>query len=121
MIVDKKYLKSNPNHVFVFGDNLVRRGTGGAAALRYEPNTYGFITKKYPNNKLESFYNTNEYIPIFEIEFKKLIKIIKDNPTKTFLISKLGSGLANRFGIFEKVIEPNIRKLIRYPNVKLLF
>ncbi len=105
----------------MFGDNLVRRGTGGAAALRHEPNTYGFITKKYPDNQLESFYKVDEYIQMFELEFKKLIKIIKDNPTKTFLISKLGSGLANRFGIYEKVIEPNIRKLIRYPNVKLLF
>jgi len=46
----KEYLRAHPEVIFVFGDNLIHRGKGGAAKLRDEPNTYGFITKKYPNN-----------------------------------------------------------------------
>jgi hypothetical protein len=48
--IAREYLRSHPDHVFVFGDNLLGRGLGGAAALRREPNTFGFITKKRPDN-----------------------------------------------------------------------
>ncbi|MFW6247319.1 MAG: hypothetical protein ACOC22_04075 [bacterium] len=61
-IITRKYLKENPEHIFVFGDNLLRKGYGGAAKLRDLPNTYGFITKKYPDNKDESFYTPDEYM-----------------------------------------------------------
>lgn len=55
-IVDEEFLNSNPNAIFVFGDNLIRRGTGGAAKLRHHPQTYGFVTKKLPNNNDASFF-----------------------------------------------------------------
>lgn len=45
-IVTKQFLDNNPNAIFVFGDNLLRVGYGGAAILRDHPQTYGFITKK---------------------------------------------------------------------------
>ena len=44
--ITQKYLREHSNEIFVFGDNILRKGHGGAAALRNEPNTYGFITKK---------------------------------------------------------------------------
>lgn len=56
-IITKYWLKKHLECIFVFGDNLIREGYGGAAILRDEPNTYGFITKKYPDNKNESFLN----------------------------------------------------------------
>lgn len=34
------------------------------------------------------------------------------HPNEIFLISKLGAGLANRYGIFEKIIEPTIKVLL---------
>lgn len=120
MKITKDYLRANPNHVFVFGDNLQRKGKGGAAKLRDEPNTYGFITKKAPNNDDESFYRPSEYYPKFESERRKLIKEIERNPDKTFLISKLGGGLANKFSIHEKVISPGLSVLREYGNVIFL-
>ena len=57
MIITKEYLRNNLNNMFVFGDNLLRRGYAGAASLRDEPNAYGFITKKAPNNDDKSFYH----------------------------------------------------------------
>lgn len=119
--ITKKYLEDNPDHVFVFGDNLIRKGYGGAAKLRDEPNAYGFVTKKYPNNDDESFYKPDEYLDVFNEEMNRLINFIERCPQKTFLVSPLGSGLANKYKIWEEIIKQNIIELKVYPNVKLLF
>jgi len=121
MKITKSYLRNNPNHIFVFGDNLKRKGYGGAAKLRDESNTYGFITKKAPNNNDESFYKPEEYKEKFEVELKRLIKDIENNPDKIYLISQFGSGLANKYGIFQKVIKPGLTYLKKYNNVKFLY
>jgi len=121
MIITKEYLNNNPNYIFVFGDNTLRKGKGGAAKLRDEPNSYGFITKKYPNNQNNSFYKPEEYQYVFDIEFEKLKDLIIKNPNKKFLISKLGAGLANRYHIFEEIIEPQLQKLKKYLNVSFLY
>lgn len=120
--ITAEYLEQNPNHIFVFGDNLDRRGTGGAAVLRHYPNTYGFVTKKRPTYNYSDFYTIDEYRLVYEAELVKLIEQIKANPDKLFLISKLGGGLANRHKIYENVIGPRIRAdLMGYSNVKFLF
>lgn len=121
MKITKSYLRQNKNHIFVFGDNLLRKGKGGAAELRDEPNTFGFITKKAPNNNIGSFYKPEEYQQKFEVELNRLIKTIKKYPNNTFLISKLGGGLANKYNIFEKVIRPGLECLKEYDNVKFLY
>lgn len=120
MKITKSYLRQNPNHIFVFGDNLQRKGKGGAATLRDEPNTYGFITKKAPNNNSGSFYKPQEYKEKFETELKRLIKQIESNPDKIYLISKLGGGLANKYNIRDKVIVPGLTVLESYDNVVFL-
>lgn len=122
ILIDKHYLRQNPDHIFVFGDNLLRVGKGGAAILRDEPNTYGFVTKKAPTHNSSDSYKPEEYSSKYEVEIKRLKKEIEKSPTKTFLISKLGAGLANKYGIWEKIIRPNIRKdLSQYQNVKFLW
>ena len=120
--ITKEDLDANPNWVFVFGDNLERWGYAGAAALRDHPQAYGFVTKKYPDNRDESFYRPTEYMgTAFMEEEAKLIKLIESHPAKTFVISRLGSGLANRYGIYEQVIEGFLHGLsVRYKNVVLL-
>lgn len=121
-IVTKEYLKEHPNEIFVFGDNLIRKGKEGAAIHRDESNTYGFITKKYPHNRDSDFYKPGKYEDRYILEIWKLQKKIKANPDKIFLISKLGAGLANRFGIFEQVIEPHIKEILgQFSNVKFLW
>lgn len=120
--VTREYLLNNKNSIFVFGDNLERMGTGGAAKFRYLPNTYGFITKKYPSNKDESFYTIEEYKEVYKKEIVKIKKEIISEKDKTFLISKLGAGLANKYQIFEKIIEPSIKKdLSEFKNVRFLW
>ena len=118
--ITTEFLRKNPNIIFVFGDNLVRRGKGGAARLRDEPNAYGFLTKKYPNNKDSSFFRPKEYRIIFYRELLYLIKKIKKNQRKIYIIPKLGSGLANKYHIYEEIIEPNLKKLKVLKNVVIL-
>lgn len=120
-IITKEYLRENPDHIFVFGDNNLGKGYGGAAALRDELNAFGFTTKKAPNNIDSSFYRPGEYRQIFEQELESLIHFIETCPEKTFLISKIGSGLANRYKIWEKIIQPGLECLKKYPNVKFLW
>jgi len=119
--ITPEWLKKHPECIFVFGDNLQRWGKGGAAKNRDESNAYGFITKKAPNNNDDSFYKPGEYTEVCTQELGLLVAQIMINTDKTFLISKLGGGLANRYNIFEKVIAPKIEWLAnKFDNVILL-
>lgn len=120
-IISLHYLRENPDHIFVFGDNTLHVGKKGAAMLRDEPNSYGFITKKRPSYDASAYYKPAEYKHVFKKEIERLERDIEACPHLTFLISKLGAGLANKFGIYEKVIREGLRPLEKYPNVKFLF
>jgi len=120
--ITKEYLQNHRNEIFVFGDNMLSIGHGGAAQLRDEPNTYGFITKRYPDGLDTSFFKPNEYEQIYKLQINQLLNEIKLKENKTFLISKLGAGLANKYKIFEKIIEPNIKNdLKNYKNIEFLW
>jgi len=122
IIITAEYLNKNPNHVFVYGDNTLRRGYGGAAALRDHINTYGFITKKFPNWDNNSYYTPAEYDEVFNIELKNLKQIVSNHPEQTYLISKLGAGLANKYYIWEHVIVDRlIESLKDFDNVVFLW
>jgi hypothetical protein len=118
IIITQEFLDSNPNVYFIFGDNVIREGMGGAAHLRYHPHSIGFITKKFPDNKSESFYRPDEYSEVFFEELKKLKTIIQKRPDKIFYISQLGAGLANKYKIWEKLIHQNLVNTLEiYDNV----
>lgn len=121
IIITREYLDTHPKEIFVFGDNIMRVGTGGAAALRKCVNTYGFITKKRPDHRDDSYFRPLEYRQIFYDELDKLIETIKLNPEYIYLISRLGSGLANKYNIFEEVIRDGLEALRPYKNVRFLF
>jgi len=120
MNITADLLNKNPNWIFVFGDNTHRRGLGGAAKLRYHPQSYGFITKKKPDYQDSSFYTVEEYKEIFLKEMEKLMALIVANPNKIFMVSKLGAGLANKYGIYEAIIQKGLEFLLKYSNVNLL-
>ena len=116
--ITKYFLDNNPNAYFIFGDNVERRGYGGAAALRDHPHAFGFITKRFPDNRDTSFYHAEEYKEVFFEELLKLTKTVERRPDKTFYISQLGGGLANRYQIWENLIKENlIRTLSKFDNV----
>jgi hypothetical protein len=118
IIITHELLDSEPNSYVIFGDNLIHQGFGGAAKLRDHPHAIGFITKKFPDNRDDSFYKPEEYVPIFFEELEKLTKLVKNKPDKNFYITQLGGGLANKFYIWQKLIRHNlVRSLEPYSNV----
>lgn len=122
MEITKEFLRNNPNYIFVFGDNTLRKGKAGAAKLRDEPNTYGFITKKFPSNRDNAFFTIESYKPIFQEELFKLEMEIRKSQGVVWLLSACGSGLANKYKIWENIIHPEFERLERtYQNVRLLF
>lgn len=120
-IITLSFLRENRNCIFVYGDNTIRKGCAGAAKFRHEPNTYGFITKKLPSQKSEDFFKPQEYRRVFDQELSRLIQLIESSPGDLFLISKIGSGLANKYKIWENVIEPKIQVLKKHANVNFLW
>lgn len=121
-IVTEQWLNARPNVIFVYGDNTQHTGTAGAAMLRYHPQAIGFITKRYPSNASDSsFFRPDEYIKVFEEETTKLLRYIEQHPDHLFIISKLGAGLANRFDIWEEVIQPNLKDLLSSVEDQTLF
>jgi len=118
ILITDSFLRDNPDAYFIFGDNLIRKGYGGAAALRDHPQAIGFVTKKFPDNRDTSFYQPGEYERFFFEELKSLENLIQMQSDKTFYISQLGGGLANRYKIWEVLIQPNIiGKLRKFDNV----
>lgn len=116
--ITQQFLDTNPNAYFIFGDNIERWGHGGAAKLRDHPHAIGFIIKKFPDNNDSSFYKPEEYSSVFFEELEKLKRIVEARPNKTFYISQLGSGLANKYFIWQRLIEHNlVRVLNNYNNV----
>lgn len=67
-------VKNHPDYLFVYGDNHIRKGKGGNAIIRDEPNTAGIPTKKYPNNNSSSFYTDEE----FDDNKRRIIESIDD-------------------------------------------
>lgn len=58
---NKEYVISNPDKVFVFGDNNARVGKGGQATIRGLENSVGIRTKKGPSKKDVAFYKDSEF------------------------------------------------------------
>lgn len=60
--INREFVRSHPDWLFVFGDNLLRTGYGGqAAAMRGEPNAVGVPTKKRPAMTEDAFFTDAEY------------------------------------------------------------
>lgn len=61
-VITREYIRANPDKIFLFGDNLERRGYGGqAAAMRGESNAIGIPTKNSPSNKDDAYFSDEEF------------------------------------------------------------
>lgn len=92
--VTREDLKSNPDKIFLFGDNLIEKGYGGQAKeMRDEPNAIGIPTKKLPSNSPGSFFTDRELESNKNYIDKAFSKIPK-NKTIVIPSAGLGTGLA---------------------------
>lgn len=59
--ITRQMLRNEPDTLFVFGDNMERRGLGGQAAeMRGEPNAVGIPTKKAPHMGADAFLSDDD-------------------------------------------------------------
>lgn len=60
--IHRKDLQQEPETLFVFGDNMMRKGLGGqAAAMRGEPNAVGIPTKELPSMAGNAFLSDADF------------------------------------------------------------
>ena len=60
--ITRDFVRATSDKLFLFGDNLERKGFGGqAAVMRGEPNAFGIPTKKSPSNAESAFFRDEEF------------------------------------------------------------
>lgn len=57
----KNDCKLNPNCLFVFGDNVSKKGCGGQALIRYMDNSIGISTEYGPSRDRKSYFSDEYY------------------------------------------------------------
>ena len=95
--VTRKYVRANPDKIFLFGDNLLGTGFGGQArTMRGEPNAIGIPTKKKPSNNTDAFFNDAEFEQnkaAIDLAFGRLAGL-RDGTEIVIPSAGLGTGLA---------------------------
>jgi hypothetical protein len=91
-------IESNPNCLYVFGDNFQRSGRGGQAReCRGLPNTVGIPTKRAPSTR-DSAYLTDadldQWLRISAPDFARIAAALAQRTTVIFPSDGIGTGLA---------------------------
>ena len=110
-VLNVELVETHPNCLFVFGDNVVRRGKGGQAVIRDCNNTLGIVTKILPNMLSQSFMSDTDpyHLELVLKDIEYLNSIIKSNKYEYVILPfyGLGAGLAKL-----KTKAPNIYSVI---------
>lgn len=103
---DIKTCREHPDKLFVFGDNMKRKGRGGQAVIRYEPNAFGIATKRCPSMASEAFFSdAPDEMATLMGDLRRLYKL---NPSVIVFPSfGIGTGLARM-----KEVSPEIFQLM---------
>ena len=95
----RNYIRTHPDWLFIFGDNLERAGFGGQAGeARGEPNAIGIATKRSPSMEPTAFFSDADYEKWFAAEketMNKLFSASKSGRTIVWPLDNIGTGLAN--------------------------
>lgn len=74
--ITRAMLKAEPDTLFVFGDNLERRGLGGQAKeMRGEPNAVGIPTKRAPGMHPVDFFTDRDLDAYLDARFAALTRL----------------------------------------------
>jgi hypothetical protein len=74
--ITRDMLRAEPATLFVFGDNVRRRGTGGQAAeMRGEKNAVGIPTKWAPSMYEGAFFSDRDYAAVHAIVFPIFMRL----------------------------------------------
>lgn len=130
--LDRSYIRANPSILFVFGDNLDRRGgypnkdgwsnprAGQAAACRGEPNCVGIPTKRSPSMETRAFFANEDLervTPIITAEFRRLAIHLRAGGTVAIPTAGIGTDraqLAERAPVIRRFIDTCFAQLEAY-------
>ncbi len=89
-------VESDPTRVFIFGDNLARRGRKGQAIIRNFNNVIGVPTKRYPCMKSRKCFFSDKIDEMIFVrrELVKISELLKNGKKIGLPIDGLGTGLA---------------------------
>lgn len=91
-------IKANRDKMFVFGDNMARKGYGGQAkACRGEPNALGIPTKWYPDCSKKSFFTDADIAkaePVIALAFDAMTAQLQAGRVVVWPADGVGTGLA---------------------------
>jgi hypothetical protein len=99
-MISRKELRDNKNHLYVFGDNMLRQGYGGQAKeMRGEPNAIGIPTKYFPAMVPTAFFNNQSLSePSVEhalrLAFHTIEICLEENRIVVIPAAGIGTGLA---------------------------
>lgn len=92
-VVSVELLRRHPEKVYVFSDNLLRRGLGGQTAIRNEPNAYGVPTKRSQSLNGAAFFSDQEDERLAVVEALRELYVIAKSKTVVFPKAGLGTGM----------------------------
>ncbi len=87
-------LRANPARVYVFGDNLLKRGTAGQAIIRAEPNAFGIPTKRLPSMSERAFFSDRDDEREALLSALRELFVLAKTREIVFPEAGLGTGLA---------------------------
>ena len=97
--ISRADLKTNPDTLYLFGDNDQGKGLGGQAKeMRGEPNAVGIRTKNSPSTKPEAFWSDDTYEQNKEKlneDFQRVVDHIKNGGKVVIPQDGLGTGLSD--------------------------
>lgn len=96
--LSREDIKANRDKMYVFGDNMARKGYGGQAkACRGEPNALGIPTKWYPDCSKKSFFSDDDIVkaePVIAAAFDAMTAQLRAGRVVVWPADGVGTGLA---------------------------
>jgi len=96
--ISREMLKSEPDTLFVFGDNMARKGFGGQAKeMRGEPNAVGIPTKKTPSDAPNAFFSDADFLDakkMIDEGIERLISHLENSGNVVWPADGIGTGFA---------------------------
>lgn len=93
-IFTEELARQHPDKVFVYGDNLARRGRGGQAIIRFEENAFGVPTKRSSRMDSEALFADRDDERAAVLAALRVLFQLSRSRTLVFPQAGLGTGLA---------------------------
>lgn len=94
----RNQLRADPGSLYLFGDNLDRRGLGGQAAeMRGEPNAFGIAVKYHPTTNNDAYFSDRQLErnkTAITTDINHALRYYKKLQFKNLIIPQIGAGRA---------------------------